>query len=82
VVFELTTNPQSPVSVKNKLELTSLFPESYDFVVISEDQGLMTGEYQLVNPDAHVHFDKLEQHDMLAYPTEKKKYLARGGSSR
>ena len=82
VVFELTTNPQSPVSVKNKLELTSLFPESYDFVVISEDQGLMTGEYQLVNPDAHVHFDKLEQHDLLAYPTEKKKYLARGGSSR
>jgi len=82
VVFELTTNPQSPVSVKNKIELTSLFPDSYDFVVISQDRGLMTGEYQLVNLDARVHFDKLEQHDLLAYPAEKKKYLALGGSSR
>lgn len=82
VVFELTTNPQSPVSVKNKIELTSLFPDSYDFAVISEDQGLITGEYQLVNLDARVHFDKLEQHDLLAYPAEKKKYLALGGSTR
>jgi hypothetical protein len=82
VVFELTTNPQSPVSVKNKIELTSLFPDSYDFAVISEDQGLITGEYELVNLDARVHFDKLEQHDLLAYPAEKEKYLALGGSTR
>ncbi len=80
VVFELTTNPQSPVSVKSKSELIKLFPKSYDFFVISEDQGSRTGKYELVNPDHRVHFDTLEQNDVLAYPAEKKKYLPFGKS--
>jgi FkbM family methyltransferase len=78
VVFELTTDPQSPVSIKNKTELYGLFPENYEFLVIEDHQGLVTGEYQFADVVDHVHFNKLEQNDVLAYPVEKKKFLALG----
>ena len=81
VVFELTTNPQSPVSVKSKSELIKLFPKSYDFFVISEDQGSRTGKYELVNPDRRVHFDKLEQTMCSPIRRKKKKYLPFGNPS-
>lgn len=82
VVFELTTNPHSPMSVKNIMELTSLFPKDYEIVVVSEDGGLITGKYQLIDLSGRVHFDKIEQNDLLAYPVEMKKFIALDGSSR
>ena len=75
VVFELTSNPTSPVSIKSKRELVALFPDSYEFLVIEEDRGMITGEYWFSDLDGQVHFDQLAQNDVLAYPVEKKKYL-------
>ena len=76
VVFELTTDPQSPVSIKSKIELFRLFPENYEFLVIEDQRGIITGVYDFASLDDQVRFDKLEQHDLLAYPVEKKKFLA------
>jgi hypothetical protein len=53
-----------------------LFPENYEFLVIEEHRGLITGEYEFANLDDQIHFNKLEQNDVLAYPVEKKKFLA------
>jgi|RhiMetdeSRZDD1v2_1073273.scaffolds.fasta_scaffold114728_4 FkbM family methyltransferase len=75
VVFELTTDPTSSISVKSKEELKGLFPDGYQFFVIDESLGLDSGRYRLVNFDENVHFDKSEQTDILAYPTEKKEIL-------
>ena len=43
LVFEVTTNPQSSVSIKSKEELVGLFPEKYEFFVISEKSDPVTG---------------------------------------
>jgi FkbM family methyltransferase len=75
VVLELTTNPASPVSVKSKEELRALFPDKYQFFVIDESLGLDSGRYRLVDFDHNVDFGKREQHDILAYPVEKKEIL-------
>lgn len=76
VVFELTTNPRSPVSIKNKHELIALFPENYEFLVIDEQSGRSTGEYSFRPLDV-VRFDATEQRDLIAYPIEKKQLIAR-----
>jgi FkbM family methyltransferase len=75
VVFELTTDPASKTSIKTKRELKSLFPENYDFLSIDESEGLESGKYRLVNFENTVHFGKAEQHDILAFPNEKKQRL-------
>jgi FkbM family methyltransferase len=80
VVFELTTDARSPVSIKDKIELFSLFPENYEILVIENRRGIISGEYQLESLDDHIHFNKLEQHDLLAYPVEKKMFLAFGAT--
>ena len=75
VVFELTTDPASKISIKTKNELTTLFPQNYEFVSIDESEGLESGKYRLVNFDNTVHFGEAQQHDILAFPTEKKQKL-------
>jgi FkbM family methyltransferase len=75
VVFELTTNPASPVSVKSSEELKKLFPDGYQFFVIDESLGLDSGRYRLKEIGEKVEFNKHEQNDILAYPVEKKQIL-------
>ena len=75
VVFELTTDPASKTSIKTKKELKSLFPENYDFLLIDESEGLESGKYRLVNFENTAYLGKAEQHDILAFPNEKKQRL-------
>ncbi len=72
VMFELTTNRESPVSIKSKQDLIALFPEKYEFLVISEKSDPESGAYFLDPIDGIVRFDQNEQHDLVAYPIERK----------
>lgn len=72
LLFELTTDPDSPVSIKEKSELQALFPEQYEFLVLSEKSDLLTGDYILEPLDGIVRFDRAAQHDLVAYPVERK----------
>src|SRR5262245_34673901 len=47
VVFELTANPKSPVSIKGKEELSALFPEKYEILVLGGKSDRSTGAYFL-----------------------------------
>jgi FkbM family methyltransferase len=75
VEFELTIDPKSAVSVKSKDDLTNLFPEGYEFLVISTKSNLSTGAYFLAPAADILRFDRAEQHNMIAYPIEKKKAI-------
>jgi FkbM family methyltransferase len=77
VEFELTTDPKSPVSVKSHEELLALFPENYEFLTFSERSDPTTGVYVLEPIAGLLRFDKREQHDIVAYPIEKKKFIVR-----
>ena len=77
VEFELSADPKSPVSVKSHEELIALFPENYEFLTFSEHSNPMTGVYVLEPIAGVLRFDKIEQHDIVAYPIEKKKFIAR-----
>ena len=79
MLFELSADPNSPVSIKNKEELTALFPEKYEFLVVSERSDSATGAYFLEPMDGVVSFDKPEQHDLLAYPVERKSLISLQG---
>jgi len=81
VVFEVTIDQSSPVTIKSKNELTNLFPEKYEFAVISEKSDASTGAYLLDSMDA-VSFDHAEQHDLIAYPLERKDSIPRRGPNR
>ena len=72
IMFEITTDPDSPVSIKGASELKSLFPEQYEFLLISKKSDLATGDYILEPTDGILRFDKTEQHDLVAYPLERK----------
>jgi FkbM family methyltransferase len=71
VEFELTIDPKSPVSIKNKDELTALFPEGYEFLVFSDKNDKSTGAYFL-EPISEIPFDRARQFNMVAYLKEKK----------
>jgi FkbM family methyltransferase len=75
VEFELTIDPKSPVSIKNKDELTALFPEKYQFLVFSDKNDPWTGTYFLQPISERLRFDKAEQYDVVAYPKEKEKSI-------
>jgi FkbM family methyltransferase len=77
VIFEITANPRSPVSIKSQEELRALFPEQYEFSLVSERSDPATGAYYLGSIDGVVRFDHAEQHDLVAYPAEKKSLIAR-----
>jgi len=72
MVFEVSTNPKNSVSIKSKEELVGLFPEKYEFLVISERSDPLSGAYILEPIDGIVRFDQTEQHDLVAYPVERK----------
>ena len=79
LLFEMTTNPQSPVSIKGEAELKSLFPEKYEFLLVSERSNPLTGAYLLEPIEGIVHFDRAEQHDLVAYPIERKNTVSLRG---
>ncbi len=79
LMFELTTNQNSPVSIKSKEELIALFPEKYEFLVISEKSNALSGAYFREPIEGIVRFDQAEQHDLLAYPAERKTSIALQG---
>jgi FkbM family methyltransferase len=72
IVFELTSDPKSPVSIKSLAEMTALFPEKYEFLVISEKSDPATGAYVLEPIDSKLRFGRVEQHDLVAFPAERK----------
>ena len=81
VVFELSTNPKSSVSIKSKDELRALFPERYEFRVSRYSlRRRVSGRYELEPMDDLVRFDAVTQNDIVAYPLEKKKYIRLEGS--
>lgn len=75
VEFELSADPKSPVSIKNKDELIALFPEKYEFLVFSDKNDPSTGTYFLQPIGEIVRFDTAKQYDMVAYPKEKEKSI-------
>jgi FkbM family methyltransferase len=76
VVFELSTNPKSPVSVKSKKELRTLFPNDYEFLMFRKEVShRFSGAYLLDPLEDIIQFDTVMQRDIVAYPAEKKKYI-------
>lgn len=79
VHFELSVNPQSPISIKNKEDLQSLFPPQYGFVLFGTGTDADTGAYGF-SPDDQIRFDARMRYDIVAYPLEKEIPLFRSGS--
>jgi FkbM family methyltransferase len=73
VEFELSVDPKRPISIKSQDELTSLFPEKYEFLVFSEKNDPLTGAYLLEPSTEKLRFDTELQFEVVAYPIEKKK---------
>jgi FkbM family methyltransferase len=82
IVFELTTDPKSPVSIKSKEELATLFPEKYECLIVSKKSNPATGLYLLESLDGIVRFEESKQHDLVAYPAERKSSIPRQGPTR
>ena len=82
IVFELTVDPKSQVSIKSKEELTALFPERYEFLVFGEKSDRATGAYVLEPIEGNVRFDQFEQYDLVAYPAERKNSVSQQGPIR
>jgi FkbM family methyltransferase len=82
VEFELSVDPKSPVSIKNKDELIALFPEKYEFLVFSDKNDPSTGTYFLQPISERLRFDKAEQFDVVAYPKEKVRSIFLKGPQR
>jgi hypothetical protein len=55
--------------------MIALFPEKYEFLILSEKRNLSTGAYFLEPTSEILRFDKAKQYDMVAYPIEKKKSI-------
>jgi hypothetical protein len=72
-------NPQSPISIKNKEDLQSLFPLQYGFVLFGTGTDADTGAYGF-SPDDQIRFDTRMRYDIVAYPLEKEIPLLRSGS--
>jgi FkbM family methyltransferase len=82
VEFELSVDPKSPVSIKNKNELIALFPEKYEFLVFSDRNDPSTGSYFLQPIRERLRFDKAGQYDVVAYPKEKERSIFLKGPQR
>jgi hypothetical protein len=63
--------------VKRHGELRSLSPENYAFLTFAEGSDRLTGVYVLEPIAKLLRYDKSEQHDIVAYPIEKKKFIVR-----
>jgi hypothetical protein len=57
--------------------MRSLFPEKYEFMTFAEHSNPTTGAYVLRPIAGLLKFDKFDQHDIVAYPIEKKTFIAR-----
>jgi FkbM family methyltransferase len=79
IVFELTIDPKNPTTIKSKKELEALLPEKYEFLIISKKSNPANGEYLLESMDGIVRFEESEQHDVVAYPAERKSSIPRRG---
>ena len=75
VVFEVTTAPKGLISIKSKDELTALFPENYEFLVLSKKSNPLTGDYFLDPIDGIVRFDEAMQYELVAYPIELRNFV-------
>jgi FkbM family methyltransferase len=75
VEFELTVDPKSHVSIKNKDELTALFPEGYEFLVFSDKNDASTGSYFLEPIEEILRFETRRVFDLVAFPKEKKEVV-------
>jgi FkbM family methyltransferase len=83
VEFELTVDPKSAVSIKSTEELFGLFPDNYKFLVFNDNLiNRLSGKYILESIDKIIRFDVAEQHDIIAYPIEKNKYIPLKGVER
>ena len=82
IVFELSINPKSPVSIKSKEELIGLFPTKYEFLVMSEKSDPLSGAYFLEPLEGILNFKKAERHDLVAYPAERKNSVPLQGLKR
>jgi FkbM family methyltransferase len=75
VVFELTINKAKPVLFKSLEEISRAFPSGYKFLVFKNRDlyNLYTGAYELGPISGALNFDSnFEQHDVIAFPSEKR----------
>jgi FkbM family methyltransferase len=72
VEFEMTTDPESPVSIKSREELVDLFPENFAFLTFGDKSNPATGTYVLQPIEESIRFELKKQYDLVAYPIEKK----------
>ena len=79
IAFELTVNPQSSISIKNKDDLQNLFPPQYRFVFFGAGTDADTGAYSF-SPGDQIRFDTRSRYDIVAYPVEKENPLFHNGS--
>ncbi len=79
VEFELSIDPKGSISIKTFSELVSLFPERYEFLVFSKNSDASTGRYHLQPLVDRISFDVAEQHDVVAYPAERKTSISLDG---
>ena len=79
VAFELSVNPQSLISIKDREDLQSLFPPQYGFVFFGTGTDADTGAYGF-SPGDQIRFDARIRYDIVAYPLEKESPLLRNGS--
>lgn len=72
VVVEITIRVNNPVLFKSMQQIRSVFPDNYEFFEFG-DRNLFTGSYTIDPLDGFINFaSELEQHNVIAVPTEKK----------
>ncbi|HEY1232474.1 MAG TPA: FkbM family methyltransferase [Candidatus Binatia bacterium] len=72
VVVEITVRADNPVLFKSMEQIRSTFPDKYEFFEFG-DRNLYTGSYTIDPLDGSINFaSQLEQHNVIAVPTEKK----------
>jgi FkbM family methyltransferase len=82
VVFEMSIDPQSRLSIKTKDELRGLFPNGYDFFYFGPESNPESGRYVLERLDDRFRFDMRQQRDLVASPAEKTASFPHTGSKR
>jgi len=68
VLFELTVDPALPLLFSSMDDLTSSFPDDYDFVALA-DRNLGSGAYRLT--PLRLAFDRPGRANVVAWPKEK-----------
>ncbi len=72
VVVEITIQANNPILFESMEQIRSVFPDKYEFFEFG-DRNLYTGSYTVEPLDGFINFaSELEQHNVIAVPTEKK----------